>query len=310
MWLGARLAGFFPGRIEPRRYGLYLPVLVGWTHPFAPLGTPLVAAEVAEETITAWLDHVANNPDLPNWAILPLLPDNGPFAKTLKSVLRKRKDAAFDRHARALLAPGPQRSGYLERMTGAGRRKEWRRQRRRLEEKGPVSLASAGGAAAAAALDDFFALEASGWKGRAGTAARDNAEIREFMRKAIAGLADNASVHRLLVDGRPIAAAITLRSRDHGWWWKIAHDESWAQFSPGVLLTRELTENLLRDGSLARVNSCATADHPMIDRLWGERLALADRLIRPRPSAALRPVRSSKSLRRAAVRAAKSLRRR
>ena len=43
-----RLLGFFPARIERRRYGVPLPVLTGWTHPFAPLGTPLVDREIDE----------------------------------------------------------------------------------------------------------------------------------------------------------------------------------------------------------------------------------------------------------------------
>ena len=36
VWSGTsprKLLGFFPARIEPRRYGLKLPVLAGWTHP-------------------------------------------------------------------------------------------------------------------------------------------------------------------------------------------------------------------------------------------------------------------------------------
>src|SRR5690349_765445 len=37
-----RLIGFFPCRIQARRYGVRLPLLVGWTHPYAPLETPLV----------------------------------------------------------------------------------------------------------------------------------------------------------------------------------------------------------------------------------------------------------------------------
>ncbi|MGC2135815.1 MAG: hypothetical protein WA661_21410, partial [Xanthobacteraceae bacterium] len=37
VWSGTtprRLLGFFPAHISERRYGLKLPVLVGWTHPY------------------------------------------------------------------------------------------------------------------------------------------------------------------------------------------------------------------------------------------------------------------------------------
>ena len=70
----ARLLGFFPGRIERRRYGLGPPVLVGWTHPFAPLGTPLVDRGAGAAVIAAWLDHLAERADLPRLLLLPYLP--------------------------------------------------------------------------------------------------------------------------------------------------------------------------------------------------------------------------------------------
>jgi CelD/BcsL family acetyltransferase involved in cellulose biosynthesis len=307
IWLGARLVGFFPATVTRRRYGLRRPVLIGWTHPYAPLGTPLVAAEVAQETIAAWLDHLADNADMPDLMLLPMVPQNGPFATALNSVLRTRQHALFGSHQRALLAPGMQRSDYLERAVGGRTRKEWRRQRRRLEDKGAVSVASTSDNAATAALDDFLALEAGGWKGRAGTAARDDAKLSDFMRGAVASLADKAGIHRLMLGDRAIAAAITLRSREYGWFWKIAYDEAWAQFSPGVLLALELTEKLLRDDGLAHVDSCATANHPMIDRLWDERLTLADHFVGIRPTRGFFFWRQLEALRRAGITTAKTL---
>jgi CelD/BcsL family acetyltransferase involved in cellulose biosynthesis len=307
VWLGTRLVGFFPATITRRRYGLYVPVLVGWTHPYAPLGTPLVAPEVAQEAIAAWLEHIAANVDMPGLMLLPMVPENGPFATALNSALRMKQHTLFGFHQRALLAPGLQRTGYLERAAGGRTRKEWRRQRRRLEDKGAVSLVTTGGSASIGALDEFLALEASGWKGRAGTAARDDPKLGEFMRRAITDLADQASIHRLVVGNRAVAAAITLRSRDYGWFWKIAYDEAWAQFSPGVLLALELTDQLLQDDRLARVDSCATANHPMIDRLWHERLPLADHFVGTRPTGAFFFSRRLEALRRAGIAAAKGL---
>src|SRR5580704_12855657 len=54
-----RLLGFFPARIERRRYGVGPPVLVGWTHPFGPLGTPLIDRDAGAAAISAWFDHLA-----------------------------------------------------------------------------------------------------------------------------------------------------------------------------------------------------------------------------------------------------------
>jgi hypothetical protein len=47
----------------------------------------------------------------------------------------------------------------------------------------------------------------------------------------------------------------------------------------------DLTQQLLADATIDRVDSCATAGHPMIDHIWRERLALADHLISLAPGA-------------------------
>src|SRR5207249_1509372 len=70
-----------------------------------------------------------------------------------------------------------------------------------------------------------------------------------------------------------------LCSGKTAWSWKIAYDEDYARFSPGVQIVLDLTNELLADRSIERADSCAAAAHPMIDHIWRERLALADRLI-------------------------------
>ncbi len=132
------------------------------------------------------------------------------------------------------------------------------------------------------------------------------------MREAVTALAakGDARIDRLIHEGEPIAASITLRSGDAAWFWKIAYDESFARSSPGVQLTLDLTRDLLGDTALAQTDSCATADHPMIDHLWAERLPLTDLLIAPSAAslAQFRVARQLESLRRTLVAAAKTLR--
>jgi hypothetical protein len=62
----------------------------------------------------------------------------------------------------------------------------------------------------------------------------------------------------------------TLLSGDGALSFKTAFDEAYARFSPGVLLQLENLA-LLDDPALAWCDSCAAADHPMIDSLWRER---------------------------------------
>jgi hypothetical protein len=280
----ARLVGFFPFRIERHRYGLTWPVLTGWTHPYAPLGTPLVDRNLGEAAIGAWLDHISANPALPKRLLMPLLPARSIIADAFDAALKRRdsRSALFARHQRALLAPAGDRARYLERAMVRKRRKERRRQRNRLADIGTIaSTVATTPPAITAALVEFLALEAGGWKGRAGTAVRDNDDIKTFVERAVTALAaeDKASVARLDVGARTVAAIVTLRSGDTAWCWKIAYDESYSRLSPGVQLLLDVTGTLLDDPRVARSDSCATANHPMIDHIWRERLELADRLI-------------------------------
>ena len=55
--------------------------------------------------------------------------------------------------------------------------------------------------------------------------------------------------------------------------YKTTYDETYARFSPGVLLQ---CENLLMldRADIAWTDSCAAQGHPMIDHIWRERRAL------------------------------------
>lgn len=308
-----RLLGFFPARIERRRYGVNLPVLAGWTHSYGPFGVPLVEREGAEPIIAAWLAYLAANKDLPGLLLLPYLPADSLFAGGLDGILRRARmpSADFNRHRRALLEPGDDRVFYVEESLGQHQHKELRRHWRRMSDASAVLFTAATEPPAVArALDDFLGLEAAGWKGRAGTAAAAREHLHTFVRAAVEGLAREGRVciERILVDGQAIAAAIILRSGRSAWFWKIAYDEAFARFSPGVMLSVALTDDLLEDLTIARTDSCATANHPMIDRLWRERLAFCDRLIAVRPQARFALACRLESLRTAALAGAKRLR--
>jgi CelD/BcsL family acetyltransferase involved in cellulose biosynthesis len=316
VWSGTaprKLLGFFPARVETRRYGIKLPVLVGWTHPYAPLGTPLVEREAAESVIAAWLAHIADNKTLPGVVLLPYVRPVSPFAVELHTILQRGRISAVDLnvHERAMLAPRGDRLQYVERTLGQRKHKEMRRLVRRLGDVGALLFTtSTEPEPVAAAIEDFFELEVRGWKGEAGSAAVFHDDVRRFMKNAVTRLAaqGQVAINRIFIDGRAIAASIMLRRGDSAWFWKIAYDEAFASYSPGVVLTLAVTEDLVEDATLLRTDSCATANHPMIDHIWRERLELADRLIGVRPHAAFASVRRLERLRSASISAAKSVR--
>lgn len=273
------MLGFLPLCTARWRYGLPLRVLVGWTHPYAPSGMPLVDADRAEQVLEAMFEHLRGE-----FLLLPLVRDAGAFAEALKIVIIRTGsiEARFGSHERAFLEPGDGRLDHLDRSMSAGKRKELRRQRRRLSEQGDLRHVTCDDPLSAGeSVDAFLALEASGWKGRAGTAAALRPAIATFLRQAVTELTkrSQARIDRLMLDDRTLSATITLRAGTAAWFWKITHDEEFGRSSPGVQLACDLTRSLLADAGIQSVDSCATADHPMINRIWRERIALSDRLI-------------------------------
>ena len=137
----ARLIGFFPVAIERRRYGLKMPMLVGWTHPYGPLGTPLIDRDCSDAAVAAWLDHIAADPALPKLMLMPYLPAEGDVAHAFDAALAHRdgRSEHFALHRRALLAPQGDRAGYLDHAIPHKKRKELRRQRKRLADTGTLT---------------------------------------------------------------------------------------------------------------------------------------------------------------------------
>ena len=227
----ARLIGFFPVAIERRRYGMKMPVLVGWTHAYGPLGTPLIDRESGDAAVAAWLDHLAADPALPKLMLMPYLPAEGDVAPRVRRRARPSR-----RQERALRAAPPRAAG------AAGRPRRLSRPRDPAQEaQGAAPAAQAARRHRHADVDHHRRsrradrraarlprARSPGWKGRAGTAAQRNDTVRCFVLEAVSALAaeGKASVSRLALDGRAIAAIVTLRSGDAAWCWKIAYDET------------------------------------------------------------------------------------
>ncbi len=310
-----QLVGFFPMHVERRHYGVPFAVMVGWTHPYAPLGTPLVDRDMAEPVVAAWIDDLAADASLPDLMLMPLLAQSGPLATALADVLARRgcQATSFDRHQRPLLAPGDSRADYFQRTMSSKRLRNMRRRQRRLQDLGNVAIEQATDVnAIARGLDDFLSLEASGWKGRAGTAILNDERTHTFIQQAVMALGNEGKVlvHRLLTNGKTIGATLALKSGDTAWGWKVAYDEAYADYSPGVLTVAGLTESILADPKIARVDSCTSANNTMALETWGERLTMADWLFSTRANAEFSFGIASRmeSLRRAAIAAAKSAR--
>ncbi|MBA3897059.1 MAG: GNAT family N-acetyltransferase [Sphingomonadaceae bacterium] len=264
---GPELLGMIP-LCAARRYGR-LPVrhTTNWLHYHAFLGAPLVREGREAEFWQITLEAL----DTADWATGFLhvngLVSDGPVLAGLRAA---RRADIVHRAERAMLASEMSPRAYLEAHVRKKKRKEIGRLRTRLGELGEVACERDG--PIAQWIEDFLALEASGWKGRAGTALTHDAAMRAFFRETIAGAAKAGKLEmlRLTLDGRPIAMLVNFMTAPGSFSFKIAFDEAYARFSPGVLIQIENLRMLDRPG-IAWMDSCAVEDHAMINSLWAER---------------------------------------
>lgn len=281
LWLeaGDRVVGLLPLRRARRYYDYPLPHWRNWLHANVFLGSPLVErgfeSAFWRETL-AWCDrHVGSALFLH----LAQVPADGPLHAALAATLGEsgRPHTTVVRAERAMLRSGLSPDAYLAHSLTGKKRKELRRQERRLAELGELTVErSTGDTGIAAWAEEFLALERSGWKGQAGSALDCDVATRMLSLEALEGAGRRGRLERLAVrlDGRPIAMLATFLCPPGAFSYKTAFDEAYARFSPGVLLQRENLALLTRE-DIAWTDSCASAGHPMIDHIWRERRAIA-----------------------------------
>jgi CelD/BcsL family acetyltransferase involved in cellulose biosynthesis len=272
---GGELIGVLPLE-RVWRYGRWpVPHVRGWLHPNCFTGAPLIARGAERAfwaALLAWADANAGTALFAHFSHLPL---DGPLASALFAEAGRdgRRAALVHREERALLKSALAPAEYLEHSVRAKKRKELRRQHARLAEQGTLKVERmADERGLATWIDHFLALEASGWKGREGSALASDPATAGLFRDALTGAAARGRLERLSLnlDGRPIAMLANFIVPPGACSYKTAFDERFARFSPGVLLQLENLA-LLDRSEVDWCDSCAAPDHPMIDGLWGGR---------------------------------------
>ncbi len=268
---GGQLIGVLPVAHATGYARLPVGYAVNWTHHHHFLGTPLVQSGLEAAFWRAVLAHLDERDRAAAFLHVNGLVAGGPVHRGLLAA--RPVAATVHRHVRAELRSVLTPAAYYEAAVRKKKRKELKRLRNRLAELGTVSVRRwTPDDAVAPWCDMFLALERSGWKGAAGSALACQPATAAFFRDALAGAAaaGRLDMLRLDLDGRALALLVTFRTPPGAFSFKIAFDEAFARFSPGVLLE---IENLavLADPEIAWTDSCAAPDHPMIDGLWTER---------------------------------------
>jgi CelD/BcsL family acetyltransferase involved in cellulose biosynthesis len=276
---GELLIGLLPVTVMPRHGRLPLACVGNWMHRHCFFGAPLLRKGHEQAAWTDFLAQLDAAPWAPHFLHLSTVDAAGANAAAIEAVCtaQRRPFAEIQRHDRALLRSDLSADAYWEGNVRAKKRKELRRLHKRLGEMGALeSRMLAGAADLPRWCEDFLALEASGWKGREGTALACAAEDAAFFRDAAAAAlaAGRLLFLRLDLDGRAIAMLANFLHMQGAFSFKIAFDEQLARFSPGVLIEIDNLRAVQESARVAWMDSCAAPDHPMIDSLWAERRSI------------------------------------
>jgi CelD/BcsL family acetyltransferase involved in cellulose biosynthesis len=257
-------------------------VIRSWLHLYGFLGTPLVAPERGVEAVGSLLSAIMGRGPWPRIVVLELFGDDGPVASYLRSAAAALGLAVHVRfcgeravfHCQDGEASLDTREVKRERRTKA---RQWRRLRDDWGEPAVIDLAGQQNGSEA-----FLEIEASGWKGRAGTALASRASDAAFYREVIARFSEAGRLHlyALEANGNTLAMQTNLCAGTALFDWKAAYDEQFASYGPGVQLQLRVLELARRNG-LSWIDTCSdVADEHQL-RLSGTRRRVATVMVLP-----------------------------
>ncbi len=292
-WEGDRLMALLPV-MRPRRA---LPGVLfssrAWTTDYTFSANPVLDAQSVNSAADAIVEGLALL--CPSVWTIPTVNIEGPAGVALIAALERRRIPWVSRSDfwRASLTHDLTFEMWMEDVLGTKRRRDLARNRRRLAELGTVTHeVHTTGSGLRRGVEAFLTLEASGWKGKRGTALACKPETRDFALKAFSGeqKACKSRVDLLLLNDRPIAAGVIVFAGETGFTVKGAYEEEYSRFSAGLLLEVEVLKSFLENKWAKRLDA-ATAGAHVIDRFWPERVKVADLIFSTAPVGAAIQVR-------------------
>lgn len=280
-------AGTLIGLVPGTRLSV-LPVLRSAANLYQFDGTPLIARDQAPAAVSALLAAMRDG-RLPKILMLGHV--------HLDSALMALIDALAPDHGMERLSTNPYPRAYLTKAAGSfeahidtvfskNRLKDIKRTLRRLNEMGTVRLESVTEPEAVRArLEDFLKLENSGWKGEGGTSFAADTGHADFARLAYGGLPGReglTQVDTLLVDGRPIAANITIRTQGTAFTPKIAYDEELRKLSPGLARDYLIIEAFYANPDQSGMDSAATNANSVLLGMWDQQRMIGTAILGPK----------------------------
>lgn len=281
------LVGLVP--IKPKSvYRLPFKAAEIWKHDQCFDATPLLHKQFAVE---AW-KLICEKIKATGFSLLSLdtVSAEEKFERVFRSVEEQKRIVRFqrDQYQRAAFNPSKTSADYVQENCSKNLRKSIRRQLRRLGDLGKVTWEKSDASSNFEQLaEDFLKLEASGWKGKQGTALASTAATKAFYKEMIqeSAKAGKAKFLSLKLDGRIVAMLSDIYSTEFSYCYKTAYNEEFSSFSPGLQTEFKNIEYLHRDG-IELADSCTSASTPPVNRIWGQKLAFQNLVLSLSPGLA------------------------
>jgi CelD/BcsL family acetyltransferase involved in cellulose biosynthesis len=259
-------AALRPARLPFKHYETFVT-------PLSPQGVPAVAPGIVPPVA-----------DLLDGLEAPVLFRSLPIAHPVTEALMKHAThvSVLKRWERAGLDVSGSYETWLSENFDHKRRKELKRLRARLGEAGLLEVKTLSkGDALDGFINGLLQLESAGWKGGQGTALAQSPELTKALWDGLKAMHARGRVRfwEMSIDGKPIASLFALIDGSEACLGKIAYDEAFAKFSPGVMIILEATQALFAEDGILVADSNAIPDHPMINRIWRDRIECADVLV-------------------------------
>lgn len=268
--------GFFPLVRQCRYHHLPVSALAAWRTDHVGLCVPLVDAHRPDAVWRAFLDWLRDDSGS-RLLELPLLHSGGPVAQALFDTLHARGTAFVHLASvsRAFLAPASTAEAYVQRAQSGQHRRKVRTKRHRLSALGPIrEVVLDGEEDPRPWARAFLALEHKGWKGHSGTALACTPTDQGFFLRLVeeSHAAGQLQFLALYLGEAPLAMKCNLLSGDGSFAWKVAFDEDYARYSPGLLL--EEFNIVVAHAEGRWQDSCAVPDSRLFRDLWDRRRTL------------------------------------
>jgi CelD/BcsL family acetyltransferase involved in cellulose biosynthesis len=279
VWSGSQLDAVFPLERSKGFKGLPLPAFGSWRHRHMLLGTPLVRQQGATEALDALVDWLKKAPEGTEIAALQYVVRDAAFHRAMVEVLKdaRLRPMTFDSYARPVLRRQRDGETYINEYLSRKERQELRRRERRLVEQGELKyVALRRDEDVGPWVEQFLQLEASGWKGKEGTALICTEANRRFATQIFTNAHQRGrlQVVGIDLDGKPLARCSSFVAGTGSYAFKPAYHEAFAKFSPGIIAEVARIRHFHELPDVRWMDSFTDADNTVLSRLWNDRLTI------------------------------------